>query len=89
MRVPGLLPRDSDFISLVPLGIWIIKSYAPALIPSLYSAAKVQSHTRLFAKNTVGMKETGSMPKIDMCQQRSEPVCQMGTDSSREEGGCQ
>lgn len=27
MCVPGLPPRDSDFISLVPPGIWTIKRY--------------------------------------------------------------
>lgn len=29
MLVPGSFPRDFDFIGLVPLGIWNIKSYPP------------------------------------------------------------
>lgn len=33
MLVPGSFPRDSDFIGLVPLGIWNIKSYPPTPTP--------------------------------------------------------
>lgn len=29
MLVPGSFPGNSDFISLMPLGIWNIKSYPP------------------------------------------------------------